>query len=161
MPTILRIFVAVVVVACCSAPPKVAKGSQNDPTLGGCVVCEVRGPDGVCTVCKLSAHPAVVQPLAAIDLKSGKLLYGLQAVTPGLCYGLTYAPSEWYASGVNFCLNAGKTEGGNVVFPSGIAQLARWGVIGMGGMCSENNSSDGKSVICHALLMFGANIPIE
>jgi hypothetical protein len=58
-------------------------------------------------------------------------------------------------------LNVGKDQGGNVVFPSGIAQIARWGVVGMGGMCSDTNSSDGNSVICHALLMFGANIPIE
>lgn len=160
MKKFLAFFALFAVVFCCSEP-KVSKASENDPTLGGCVVCEVRGPDGVCTVCKLSAHPAIIQPLMAIDLKTSKLLYGLAAVTPGLCYGLTYKPSAWYASGVNFCLNAGKTEGGNVVFPSGIVQLARWGVVGMGGMCSENNSTDGENIICHALLMFGANIPIE
>jgi hypothetical protein len=159
--TLFTFLAAVVTVAiiCCSEP-KPAKASTNNPTLGGCVVCLERNPDNTCKTCQLSAHPTIIQPLAAIDLKTSTLLYGLQAVSPGVCYGVTYQPGAWYASGASFCLNTAHTEGGNVVFPSGIVQLLKWGEVGIGGMCSDANSSDNK-LTCHALLLFGANVPIE
>jgi hypothetical protein len=153
-----KLLAGVLIVAaliCCSEPKK-ANASPNDPALGGCII---KGPDGV--TCKLSAHPTVIQPLSAIDLKTSTLMYGLQAVSPGVCYGVTYGPSEWYASGASFCLNVAHTEAGNVVFPSGVLQLVKWAVVGLGGMCADGYSADNNKLICHAVLMFGANVPIE
>jgi len=161
--TLFTVLAALIVEAiiCCSEP-KPAKASTADPTLGGCIVCAERDPNtGVCKVCKLSAHPTVVQPLTAIDLKTSTLLYGLQAVSPGVCYGVTYQPAEWYASGASFCLNTAHTSDGNTVFPSGVLQLLKWGQVGMGAMCSDANSAEKDKLICHALLLFGANVPIE
>ena len=155
MKRILLIVAALAAVICCTEP-KEAKASPNDPTLGGCIMKDAATGD-----CVLSAHPTVVQPLAAIDLKSGTLRYGLQAVSPGVCYGVTYAPTRWYASGANFCLNVGKTETGNTVFPSGILQFVKWGQAGVGSLCSDGWNPTGNSLKCHALLMFGANVPIE
>jgi hypothetical protein len=161
--TLFTVLAALIVEAiiCCSEP-KPAKASVADPTLGGCIVCTERDPNtGVCKVCKLSAHPTVIQPLAAIDLKESTLLYGVQAVSPGVCYGVTYQPGEWYASGANFCLNTAHTDAGNVVFPSGVLHFVKWGVVGLGGMCSDANSAEKNKLTCHALLLFGANVPIE
>lgn len=135
---------------------KCAHADVNNPTLGACIV---QNSDGL--TCKLSAHPTIVQPLSAIDLKTSTLMYGLQAVSPGLCYGVTYKPSEWYASGVAFCLNTSHTDAGNIVFPSGIVQLLKWAEVGVGSMCSDSNSSEKNQLICHVLLLFGVNIPIE
>lgn len=147
-------------VICCGEPKK-AQGSTNDPSLGGCIVKEnlASYSDPAAFKCKLSAQPTVVLPLSAVDLKTSTLFYGLQAINPGICYGVTYAPTEWYASGGAFCLNVGRAETGNIVFPSGIAQLARWGVLGVGSMCSEGFSAS-KKLTCHALLLFGVNVPI-
>lgn len=156
MKHILLIVAAFFAVICCSEPGKKAHASASNPTLGGCII-----KDASLGECTLSAHPTVVQPLAAIDLKTKTLMYGVQAVSPGVCYGVTYGPERWYASGANFCINVGKTESGNIVFPSGILQFVKWGQAGVGSMCSEGLSDDGKSLKCHALLMFGANIPIE
>jgi hypothetical protein len=104
-----------------------AHATADDPTIGGCVICAERNPDNTCKVCTLSAHPTVIQPLAAIDLKTSKLSYGLEAVSPGICYGVTYGPSKWYASGAAFCLNLARLEGADTVFPSGVVQLLKWG----------------------------------
>lgn len=162
MKKILLIVAAFFAVICCSEP-KEAKASTNNPTLGGCIVKRPVGNalDPNAFECMLSAHPSVVQPLAAIDLKTGDLRYGLEAVSPGVCYGVTYAPNRWYASGGDFCLNVGKTDVGNVVFPSGIAHFVKWGQVGLGGLCSDGLNPTGNGLKCHALLMFGANIPIE
>lgn len=160
--TAFVIFAALIVEAIiCCTEPKPASASVADPSLGGCIVCVERNPDNTCKVCKLSAHPTVIQPLAALDLKESTLLYGVQAVSPGICYGVTYQPGEWYASGANFCLNTAHTQDGNLVFPSGVLQIVKWGVVGLGGMCSEANSGDKNKLVCHALLLFGANVPIE
>jgi len=148
-------FVAVIAVICCGEP-RPAQASAADPALGGCII-----KDAASGECKLSAHPTVIAPLAAIDLKTSTLYYGLQAVSPGVCYGVTYGPERWFASGANFCLNVGKTEGGNIVFPSGVLQFVRWGQVGLGGLCSDAFGGDDKKLTCHALLMFGANVPIE
>lgn len=153
--TFAVIFAAVI----CCGEPKEAKASADDPALGGCIVKDASDPSGL--TCKLSAHPQVIQPLAAIDLKEGRLMYGIAAVSPGVCYGVTYGPSKWYASGANFCINTAHTEAGNIVFPSGILQLLKWGSAGIGGMCSDANSADKNKLVCHALLLFGANIPIQ
>lgn len=153
-------IIAILVALCCTEP-KVANASANDPVLGGCIICAQKAPDGTCLVCRLSAHPTIVQSLTAIDLKTSKLMYGVQAVNPGACYGVTYAPGEWYASGASFCLNVAHTEQtGNLVFPSGVIQLLKWGEAGVGGMCTEEFGG-GSSLTCHGLLMFGANVPIE
>jgi hypothetical protein len=152
--------IIIAAIICCSEP-KPAKGSTNNPTLGGCVSCSEFNADLSCKTCALSAHPTVIQPLTAIDLKTSTVLYGLQAVSPGLCYGLTYQPSAWYASGVAVCLNTARTMAGNTVFPSAVTQLLRWGVAGVGAMCSDNYSTAKDRLVCHGLLMFGANLPIE
>jgi hypothetical protein len=154
MRKLLAVLSFVVAVICCGEP-RPALASANNPTLGGCII-----EDAASKECKLSAHPTVIQPLVAIDLKTSTLLYGLQAVSPGVCYGVTYAPERWFASGANFCLNVGKTDAGNIVFPSGVLQFVRWGQVGMGGLCSDRFGDDNK-LTCHALLMFGANIPVE
>lgn len=130
----------------------IATASENDPMLGGCIS---KNTDGSC---KLSAHPAVLSPLTAIDLKDGKVSYGMQAVALGACYGVTYEPSKWYASGASFCLNTYGGQGVNTtVFPSGVLQLVGWGAVGVGGKCVEG--SDG--MYCHAILLFGVNVPIQ
>jgi hypothetical protein len=150
-----------VVLMCCDDPKKACASSSNDPTLGGCIICETYKADGTCDVCKLSAHSSVIQPLAVIDLKDGTLYYGISAVSPGACYGVTYGPTKWYASGGSFCLNIAKTDSGNMVFPSGILQLVKWGMIGLGGLCSDGYSTNKDKLVCHATLLFGANVSIE
>jgi hypothetical protein len=150
----------IVTVICCDEPKK-AKASSNDPALGGCIVCELYKADGTCDVCKVSAHTAIIQPLSAIDLKSGTVYYGLEAVSPGACYGVTYEPTKWYASGGAFCLNVAKTDSGNVVFPSGILQLVKWGMVGLGDMCSDGFSTNKNNLICHLTMLFGVNVSIE
>lgn len=152
------VIVAIIEAVICCGGKKPAQASEDNPTLGGCIVQDASDPSGL--TCKLSAHPQVIQPLAAIDLKEGKLMYGLAAVSPGVCYGVTYGPSKWYASGANFCLNVAHTDAGNIVFPSGVLQLLKWGSVGLGGMCAEANSAEKDKLICHALLLFGANVPI-
>lgn len=162
MKLFARVFFAALIfeaILCCGEPKKAA-ASSNDPTLGGCVICLEHNLDNTCKVCELSAHPTVIQPLAAIDLKKTSLLYGLEAVSPGVCYGVTYQPGKWYASGAGFCLNTAKTDAGNIVFPSGIVQLLKWGEVGIGSLCTDANSTN-NSLTCHALLLFGANVPIE
>lgn len=146
--------------ACCNREP-VKLTSPDDPRLGACLSCEEWNQDGTCGVCRVSAHPVIVQPLAAIDLKTSALLYGLQAVSPGLCYGLTYRPGSWYASGISFCLNTAKGEGGRVVFPSTVFRFVRWAQIGIGAMCSELNSPTRDQLTCRGLALFGVNLPIE
>ncbi len=151
--------------ACCNRDPSSAMPTQlsspNDPRLGACLSCESWNDNGTCAACRVSVHPTVIQPLAAIDLKTSTLLYGLQAVSPGLCYGLTYRPGSWYASGISFCLNTAKGEGGKVVFPSGIVRFVRWAQIGIGAMCSELNSPNQDRLSCRGLALLGFGLPIE
>ncbi len=153
------VIAAIIEAIICCEEPKKANASADNPALGGCILTDASDPSGL--TCKLSAHPQVIQPLAAIDLKEGTLMYGLSAVSPGVCYGVTYGPSKWYASGANFCLNTAHTDAGNIVFPSGVLQLLKWASVGIGGMCADANSAEKNKLVCHALLLFGANIPIQ
>lgn len=133
---------------------KFAVASPDNPTLGGCVV---SNPDNTCRV---SAHPTVLAPLGAVNLKEGKILYGMQAVALGACYGVTYQPGKWYASGASFCLNvSGGDSVPTQVFPSGVVQLVNWGAVGLGSLCSERSGGGGLN--CQAFLLFGVNIPIQ
>lgn len=133
---------------------KFAVASPENPALGGCIT---KNSDGSCMV---SAHPTVLAPLGAINLKEGKILYGMQAVALGGCYGITYQPGKWYASGGSFCLNvSGGEEVKTLLFPSAVLQVVNWGAIGMGSLCSEQ--SGGGKLYCQALLLFGVNIPIQ
>jgi hypothetical protein len=133
---------------------KFALANPDDPTLGGCVD---QNPDNTC---KVSAHPTVLAPLGAVNLKEGKILYGMQAVALGACYGVTYQPGKWYASGASFCLNvAGGSSAPTQLFPSGVLQLVNWGAVGMGSLCTERTGGGGLN--CQAFLLFGVNVPIQ
>lgn len=154
--------------------PAAARASSDDPVLGGCILwekvqppmCKMNEPGHPGCICMLSAHPTVIEPLSAIDLKEWTLSYGLAAIHPGVCYGVTYGPSKWYASGANFCLNLAHLDSiGNVVFPSGILQFVKWAEAGVGALCADQLSIPDpgapKKLKCHAMLLFGVNIPVE
>jgi hypothetical protein len=153
MRTIKAILIVAAII-CCSEPRK-GNATPNEPILGGCIT---QYADGTC---KLSAHPAYVAPLTAIDLKTSTLVYGIQALSAGLCYGVTAGPDKWWASGVSFCLNTAHTDQGNLVFPSVVGQVVNFASVGVGSICSDANSSAKNQLVCHAVLLFGLTLPIQ
>lgn len=79
----------------CSSP---VFASADDPVTGQCLK---KAADGSCNV---SYHLSAVVPSVALRLSDGKVLGGVDVLTLGACYGLTWRPAQLYAAGVDGCL---------------------------------------------------------
>jgi hypothetical protein len=135
------------------APVK-AHASPNDPALGGCVVREADGQ-----TCKLSAHSSVVMPVVAMNLVTGNLAGGLDVVPMGACYGLTYKPGQWYASGVDYCFSARfRQDAPNQISPFALMlNVADYGAAGVG----VTGTQDPAGMIWQWSMYFAPRIPLQ
>lgn len=91
-----RALVILVALACVLQVEK-AWADANDPLLGHCLLHEKDGK-----TCALSEHFSAIVPMFAIDLRHGDLVAGLDAGL-GICRGLTFGPTSWWASGLDLC----------------------------------------------------------
>lgn len=91
------------------APP--AQADANSPSSGGCAIYQPNLDGTACVptatvpcTCKLSFQASAITPIIVSNLKTGDIAFGVQGL--GACYGFTYAPTKWYASGVDYCFSA-------------------------------------------------------
>ena len=122
-----------------------AHSSPNDPATGGCAAYE-QNADGtdckpslpgvvlvVACVCKVSFQASVIYPVVAFNLKTGDIVSSTSSL--GACYGLTYKPTLWYASGIDYCFSYKVANAGspNSLSPATLAlHLADYGSIALG-----------------------------
>jgi hypothetical protein len=105
--------------------------------------------------------------LSAWNVSKGSISVAAQAIPLGVCYGVTYQPKKWYATGADFCLNViGQSTGPNQVFPSGYLHALNWFAVGAGALCTATTttvtaeSSTNTPSKCDIIMLFGANVPI-
>lgn len=103
--------------------------SHGLAATGGCITYEA---DGV--TCRLSAGASAILPAVAWNLSTGALSGGVEAVALGACYGLTYRPSRWYASGASYCFSTrlGTSEPNQIMPGALMLHVADYGAVGFG-----------------------------
>jgi hypothetical protein len=132
--------------------PTTARADANDPATGGCLT---SNDDGTC---KASFQLSVALPVAVVDLKTGGFQGGANALTLGPCYGVTYQPDRWYASGVDLCASASVgTSTPNVYRGALMLHFAKLGSAGIG---TQGQQFDGR-LVWHALLLFAPRVPVQ
>jgi hypothetical protein len=172
-----RIIRALILLAAGFAPalaPAQAPADSNSPWGGGCAIYEPR-PDGtacipsaavVCT-CKLSAHASAVLPAVSLDLKTGNMAAGVDVVPLGLCYGLTYKPTLWYASGADLCVQAKLASSSpNQLGFALMLNLADYLSAGIGTLATQEHgtAADGTpttSLVWHGMFYLSPRLPIQ
>jgi hypothetical protein len=112
------------------------------------VLAECPKADRLCFDFSVGASPT------AINLKTGALL----ATFPlGPCFGLTV--QSWNL-GMDACLNvqvASKTLP-NIYTPSVQVHFAKFGAVGIGGLCQQKSTEDG--IFCQAVAFVAARVPV-
>jgi hypothetical protein len=96
-----------------------------------------------------------VGPVAtAVNIKTGALLMTFPL---GPCFGFTI--QSWHV-GMDACLNvqvATKTAP-NMYTPSLQIHVAKFGAVGIGGMCQQRSTEDG--IFCQAVAFVAARVPV-
>lgn len=122
--------------------------AQVSPTLGHCLA---TNPDGTC---RAVVQPDVVKPVLDINLKTGKVAGGLDVQALGACYGLTYQPTAWYASGLDLCLNiTGSQTAPTMIYPTGTLHLINYVSVTAGPQCLDGT--------CQWHLLLGGNLALD
>lgn len=136
--------------------------ATDDIWGGGCIV---SNHDGLLHVraptCRLSVHFSLGLVMTSLDLVTYKAKVGSDAMPVGPCYGITYQPKRWYASGLNVCLSV--TAGQDLpstVFPSVVARFLKWGAFGAGPLFTARTGGE-QGMSTHWILLSGANVPIQ
>jgi hypothetical protein len=116
-----------------------ARADSNNPSSGGCAIYQPNLDGTACVpsatvacTCKLSFQASAITPLVVADLKTGDVSVGVQSL--GACYGATYAPTKWYASGLDYCFAAKFSQDSpNTLSPlTFMVHLADYGSFGAG-----------------------------
>ena len=130
--------------------PMCARADSNNPSSGGCAVYEPNSDGTACEplakacTCKVSFQASAITPLVVADLKTGDVSVGVQSL--GACYGATYAPTKWYASGLDYCFAAKFAQDSpNTLSPlTFMVHLADYGSFGAGPTwTARSGSNDG------------------
>jgi hypothetical protein len=134
------------------ACPRQARADSNSPTGGGCAAYELDGK-----TCKLSFQPAAIIPIFAFNLQTGSVQGGVSSL--GACYGFTYKPTQWYASGIDYCLTArfGSATPDSISPLTLMAHIADYGSFG-GGPVGEQTTS---GMAWQWWLFFAPRLPIQ
>jgi hypothetical protein len=110
------------------------------------------------TTCKLGEHFAAIVPVVALDLKTGQAVAGVEAKALGICHGLTWQPTKWYASGLDVCANFQLGQATpNTYGVSLLAFVADYGSIGVGTIGTQG--PDG--IVWHGMLYLAPRMPIQ
>ena len=145
---------AALLIACVLATvcPRTARADANSPAGGGCAAYELDGK-----TCKLSFQPAAIIPIFAFNLQTGSVQGGVSSL--GACYGFTYKPSQWYASGLDYCLTArfGSATPNSISPMTLMAHVADYGSFG-GGPVGEQGPS---GMVWQWWLYFAPRLPIQ
>ena len=116
----------------------------QSPTLGHCLLTNADG------TCKLVVQPDLVKPVLDLNLKTGKVAGGIDIQALGACYGATWQPTAWYASGADFCFNlTGSQTAPTLIYPSVTLHLINYVSITGGPQCLDGT--------CQWHLLFGGN----
>ena len=122
--------------------------AQVSPTLGHCIT---TNPDGTC---RLVVQPDVVKPVLDLNLKTGKVAGGLDIQALGACYGITYQPTAWYASGIDLCFNVtGSQTAPTMIYPTGTLHLINYVSVTAGPQCLDGT--------CQWHLLLGGNLALD
>jgi hypothetical protein len=122
----------------CAFGVSVARADADHPTTGTCLQHDSADPD----TCVVSSHVSVVVPIVAVNLATGKMAGGVDAVGLGPCYGLTWRPAQWYASGLDLCGTARFSQSAPNQL-TGSLMLHVTPVLGFGAGVSATESPDG------------------
>jgi hypothetical protein len=131
-----------------------AHADVNSPLAGRVVAYEADGKTP-----RLSAHGSAVLPTLAVDLKTGTMAAGVDVVPLGLCYGLTYKPTAWYASGADVCVQARIAESPepNQLGFALMLNLADYLSAGVGALGTQ---SSGR-LVWHGMFYLSPRLPIQ
>ena len=96
----------------------------------------------------------LVLVLSVIGLGTMALVAGgLEIAALGACYGFTYQPLAWYASGFDLCFNVtGSQTAPTLIYPSGTVHFLGYGSITVGPQCLDGT--------CQWHLLFGGNLAL-
>ena len=108
--------------------------------------------------CRLVLQPDIIKPLAVVNLATGKLTAGIDSIAVGACFGATYQPGRFYASGLDFCFNATGGATPTILFPSAMLHALTYGSIGLGPLCTAGAAGGGFG--CQWLLLLSGNFAI-
>lgn len=122
--------------------------STSALTLGHCLT---RNSDKTCA---LSFNPDLLTALVGINAKTGKAFFGPTSL--GGCYGITYQPEQWYATGFDLCFNWQLSQSSpNVLWPSGAIHVLKYGAVDVGPQCTL-----GTDGFCQWIVLWSANVPV-
>ena len=122
--------------------------------LGHCLLTNADG------TCKLVVQPDVIKPVLDLNLKTGKVSGGIDVAALGACWGATYQPAAWYASGFDLCFNlVGSQTSPTVLYPSGAVHFLNYGMIGAGPYCAADGVNGAFECQWHLLL--GGNLALD
>jgi hypothetical protein len=117
-------------------------------TLGHCLLTNADG------TCKLVVQPDVIKPVLDLNLKTGKVAGGIDIASLGACWGATYQPTAWYASGFDLCFNiTGSQDKPTLIYPSGTLHFLNYASVTAGPQCLDNT--------CQWHLLFGGNLALD
>ena len=123
-------------------------------TLGHCLLTNADG------TCKLVVQPDIIKPVLDLNLKTGKVSGGIDVAALGACWGATYQPAAWYASGFDLCFNlVGSQTSPTVLYPSGTVHFLNYGMIGAGPYCAADGVNGAFECQWHLLL--GGNLALD
>ncbi|MGO9289774.1 MAG: hypothetical protein ACLQIJ_13605 [Polyangia bacterium] len=123
-------------------------------TLGHCLLTNADG------TCKLVVQPDIIKPVLDLNLKTGKVSGGIDVAALGACWGATYQPAAWYASGFDLCFNlVGSQTSPTVLYPSGTVHFLSYGMIGAGPYCAADGVNGAFECQWHLLL--GGNLALD
>jgi opacity protein-like surface antigen len=105
---------------------------------------------------KICAGPSAAITIAAFNLKTSEFSGG---VSPGIGYGLTYEPDQWYASGVDLyaSLRLGQGQPNAATF-SLMGHFANYIFVGVGPSITQG--ATGQSAIVQWSILGGFGVPI-
>jgi opacity protein-like surface antigen len=128
-----------------AAAPATAQSPTPTTQFGGCF-----------SAGKLCAGPSAAITIAAFNLKTSEFSGG---VSPGIGYGLTYAPDQWYAAGVDLyaSLRLGQGQQSAATF-SLMGHFANYIFVGVGPSITQGAS--GQSAVVQWSILGGLGVPI-
>jgi hypothetical protein len=143
-------YLALISVLFCSSP---LYADSNDPITGGCIA---KNAD---QTCRLSAQMSMLAPVTAINFKTGDIAAGGNAIALGPCYGVTYQPGRWYASGADLCLTLRAATGvPNQYTAAFMLHTVRVGAIGIGAQGTQN--ADRSGIFWQAVGFIALHVPV-
>jgi hypothetical protein len=104
---------------------------------------------------KWCAGPAAALPVVAMNLKTGKVMAGTDAVSLGPCYGVMWSKGTWHSLGADVCLSVSfGQDKPTTIMPSLMFHLTDWGYLGLGSLGQEGDSG----LFWQGVLLLGARL---